>query len=211
MGRTWRRRSDGVRTRWHRGSGDSATVGSRSTAQPTNSASTTPTTTAASHAIHGTVFDTAWTLDRLRRHHRPTALRPSARAVGRSAGPRGRSIRLTESAVALRAVGRGSTADRSRPPSAGTPGSASPTACRSARRRCTARDGIGLPTAELVDPAPGPWDDTFLNTDPGRAALRRTGDRVDGHRRPPTATTGWCTTSRRTPPASNRSPARRTR
>jgi aldose 1-epimerase len=28
------------------------------------------------------------------------------------------------------------------------------------------RDGIGLPHAELVEPIGGPWDDTFVNTDP---------------------------------------------
>ena len=28
------------------------------------------------------------------------------------------------------------------------------------------RDGIGLPTAELIEPVPGPWDDTFLNDAP---------------------------------------------
>ena len=43
------------------------------------------------------------------------------------------------------------------------------------------RDGIGLPTAELVEPVPGPWDDTFLNTEPGHAALFGPRRRVDGH------------------------------
>ena len=59
-------------------------------------------------------------------------------------------------------------------------------------------------------PVAGPWDDCFVNHRPGRAALP---DRADRHRRSrsrPTATTGWSTTSRPTPRASNRSPVRPT-
>ena len=40
-----------------------------------------------------------------------------------------------------------------------------------------ARDGEGIPTGELVPPPPGPWDDCFVNTEAGRAALRGS----DGH------------------------------
>ncbi len=35
------------------------------------------------------------------------------------------------------------------------------------------RDAIGLPTGELINPPPGPWDDCFLNRDPVRLVYGR--------------------------------------
>ena len=57
-------RSAGVRTRWPRGQGGSATDGSGSTAARTSWRSTRRRDSAR-HAIHGTVFDAEWTVDEL--------------------------------------------------------------------------------------------------------------------------------------------------
>ncbi len=117
-----------------------------------------------SHAIHGTVFETPWILASA------DATTATLHAeLGRHGWPFGGIARQTVT-VSDRSVRCELSVEADGTPFPAAIGwhpwflkpdrvSFSPTAMYQ-------RDGIGLPTAELVEPGPGPWDDTFLNTDP---------------------------------------------
>jgi aldose 1-epimerase len=118
------------------------------------------------HAIHGTVFDATWTLDR--------ADGSSAhlhRALSGAGWPFGGTARqsITLSATSLRCELSVEADDRPFPAAIGWhPWFLKPDRLSFTPTAMHGRGGIGLPTAELVDPAPGPWDDTFRNTEPVR-------------------------------------------
>jgi aldose 1-epimerase len=117
-----------------------------------------------SHAIHGTVFDAAWTLDRS--DVTTARLHCTLSAAGWPFGGTARqSISLTESSV--RCELSVETDDRPFPAAVGWhPWFRKPDRLSFHPTAMYQRGGIGLPTAELVAPASGPWDDTFLNTRP---------------------------------------------
>ena len=116
------------------------------------------------HAIHGTVFDESWTLDGSDATH--AHLHCELGTGGWPfAGTARQSITLSESAVRCEL-----SIECQRDPFPGAigwhPWFLKPDRLTFTPSAMYARDGIGLPTGELVEPTPGPWDDTFLNTDP---------------------------------------------
>lgn len=117
-----------------------------------------------SHAIHGTVFEASWSLDEaddtsatlhcdLTRHGWPFG------------GVARQTITLDPSGVRCDL-----SVESAGPPFPAAigwhPWFLKPDRLSFAPTAMYRRDGIGLPTADLVEPLPGPWDDTFLNTDP---------------------------------------------
>lgn len=116
------------------------------------------------HAIHGTVFDTAWALDRsddtTAHLHCP---------LGQGRWPLGgiarQSIRLTDSSVRCEL----SVESEGEPFPAAIgwhPWFRKPARLTFTPTAMYERDGIGLPAPDLVEPRSGPWDDTFVNSDP---------------------------------------------
>lgn len=116
------------------------------------------------HAIHGTVFDVPWTLDRSDRE--TAALHCD---LGTDAWPFAGTARQTISVTASSvdcqlSIEAGGTTF---PAALGWhPWFLKPDRLDFRPTAMYRRDGIGLPTADLVEPIPGPWDDTFLNDDP---------------------------------------------
>jgi aldose 1-epimerase len=115
------------------------------------------------HAIHGTVFTAAWTLDDVG----SAAVQlhcPLQRDGWPFEGFARQTITVTESSV--RCELSVESTDHPFPAAIGWhPWFLKPDRLTFAPSAMYRRDGIGLPGAELVDPVPGPWDDTFLNTD----------------------------------------------
>jgi aldose 1-epimerase len=117
-----------------------------------------------SHAIHGTVFDTTWTVDQT-----DTTTATLHADLGRHGWPFGGVARQT---IALDASGVRCqlSVESSRQPFPAAigwhPWFLKPGRLDFRPAAMFRRDGIGLPTADLVEPVTGPWDDTFLNTEP---------------------------------------------
>jgi aldose 1-epimerase len=116
------------------------------------------------HAIHGTVFASPWTVDdgdhtTIRLHS------PLQRSGWPFGGVARQTITATGSSVRCE-LSVESTGDAFPAAIGWHPWFLEPDRLTFTPSEMYRRDGIGLPTAELVDPLPGPWDDTFLNTDP---------------------------------------------
>ena len=206
-------RSAGVRTRWHRGPGDSATDGSSSTAR-THQLDAEPHRRRRQPARHPRHRVRRGMDPRPIRRHDTAALHCAARP--RRGWPFGGTARQTIVADRLgrsrcelsRRHRRRAVPRRHR--MASVVPQAGPADVR-ADARCTAGTASACRTPSWCEPIAGPWDDTFVNTDPVTLHYPGTTDVARRSRSRPTATTGWCTTSPRTPRASNRSPVRRTR
>jgi aldose 1-epimerase len=116
------------------------------------------------HSIHGTVFDAPWTLD----HVNDSAaelhceLTPTAWPFG---GTARQSITLTDTSVRCE-LSVESDGDPFPAAVGWHPWFLKPDHLDFRPTAMYRRDGIGLPAADLVEPVPGPWDDTFLNTEP---------------------------------------------
>ncbi len=119
----------------------------------------------ARHAIHGTVFDAAWTVD----DSGPTAATlqcPIDRALGWPfVGTARQTITLTDDAVTCRLSVE--TDGAPFPAAIGWhPWFVKPDRLTFEPVAMYERADIGLPGPSLVPPAPGPWDDTFVNRRP---------------------------------------------
>lgn len=115
-------------------------------------------------AIHGTVFDAPWDLDSL--DATAAELHCDLARHGWPFGGIARQV-ITLAAGALRCeLSVESTGNRFPAAIGWHPWFLKPDRLSFTPTAMYRRDGIGLPSADLVDPLPGPWDDTFLNTDP---------------------------------------------
>ncbi|MBC7372742.1 MAG: aldose 1-epimerase [Frankiales bacterium] len=112
------------------------------------------------HAIHGHVFDVAWTVDA------PGVLSTRLTAPWPYAGTVRQELRLTDAGLLARLVLH---ADEAMPVTLGWHpwfarqlARGGPLELHIEPRRQYATDDEALPTGELVAPMPGPWDDCFV-------------------------------------------------
>jgi aldose 1-epimerase len=114
------------------------------------------------HAIHGTVYTRRWTLDDVS----TTGARLQC-DLGSWPWPGIARQWIELGDAGVRCVLRVEATDGSFPGSIGWhPWFRKPDRLTFTPTKMYRRGDIGLPTAELVAPAAGPWDDTFLNGDP---------------------------------------------
>jgi aldose 1-epimerase len=117
------------------------------------------------HAIHGTVLAEPWMIDALGPDWIEMHCDLQASGAWPFAGVARQRISLTT--AALRCDLSVEATNRSFPCSIGWhPWFLKPDRVTFIPQAMYRRAAIGLPTEELVEPVPGPWDDTFINTGP---------------------------------------------
>jgi aldose 1-epimerase len=120
------------------------------------------------HAIHGTVFARPWSVDQAD----GTAISMQCRLDGALAWPFGGVARqritvVADGHVRLELAVEPDGGGGVFPAEIGWhPWFRKPERLEFAPVAMYRRDGVGLPTGELIDPRPGPWDDCFVNTAP---------------------------------------------